>query len=803
MLLGLLFAKHASAANYTFQGDATMSVADGDLVHVGGLLTADISGGTAYAGSLDSSSVTGGDIHVTGAAHATTMTGGNIEAGSLTSATLSAGTIRTTGDATITTLSVASVIAGGTVTTTTMTSGTIEAGAFIATTVTGGLIRSYGDAHVTTLSGATMVVDGAASFTTIASGVLTVNGPVTITTISSGSFTLNGDVVLTTFSDGELSLNGFSTSILTLSGGTINLGPTNLTLYGGSFAGTFCGGSGTITKAGAGTLTFAQPNAFGGTLLITKGVLAATVTGALSGVTAITVRGASLLAVDYNAAATLTLDATATATISGANLALGAVINANSAAADPLNFTAVTGTITLLSLSGVGLSNFGNDAAISGGITNGTVKISGSLSAASITGGDITVASVATIGLMTGGTLNVGGPTASVATLNGGTLNLGAAGTLTIAGGTMTGTISGTGAKIAKTGPGMLTLASPSVLSYSGGTTILDGVLRLGASDRLPTTGDITISGGTLDLYGFSQIAAAIKLTRGAIIDGRLNGLHFDLKEGYVSASLEGTGDLVKSPGGEVTLAAENSYSGGTAITAGTLVVAHDGALGTGPVTVNGGTLVVNAVITNPLTVGPGGTLAGTGSMGLLTLGPGSIFSPGRSNGGITMNGLKIRGEASLTWNVSAGGTLADADSTVINGGIDLSDASPTNRITIRIVSLANPADLNSGIPLNFSSHEVNRFIFMTYGTPLNLGTNSNIADLFNYDVSQFRYSDTSSSDASLWSMSYSDTPGQMTLTAIPEASTYGLGIGALGLAAAAARRRNRKRFRCPYPCPD
>jgi len=70
----------------------------------------------------------------------------------------------------------------------------------------------------------------------------------------------------------------------------------------------------------------------------------------------------------------------------------------------------------------------------------------------------------------------------------------------------------------------------------------------------------------------------------------------------------------------------------------------------------------------------------------------------------------------------------------------------------------------------------------------------TNIADLFEFDVSQFRYSDGSTSSAGLWAMSFDQDTQIMTLTAaVPEPSTYGLGLGALLLAAAAIRRRRRK----------
>lgn len=809
-----LYASHALAANYTFVGDVSIPAGiSSDVYTVSGLLTTDVSGGTIYAGSLAASAVSGGDINIVGAAQATTMTGGFIKAGALTSATVSSGTIHAAGDATIATFSNASLVAGGTVTVTTMTSGSIDAGTLYATTVTGGTIHTTGDAHITTLSGATMVVDGSAFFTTIASGTLTVNGPVTITTISSGSFTLNGNVVLTTFSAGSLTLNGLSTSITTLSGGTIDLGSTNLTLSSGTFAGTFTGGTGTITKDGAGTLTFAQPNAFSGTLLVTGGILAATVHGALSSVSAITVQGANLLAVDYNPAASLTLDASATAIISGSNLTLGAVINDNFAAVDPLDFTGIAGTITLLSLSGAGVTSFDSQATILGGVSSGTVKaaglltagvsggtvIAGSLASNSVTGGDITVAGDASIGLMTAGTAHLSGALITIGKLDGGTVALGATSTLTVSAGIMTGTITGSGASVIKNGPGLFVLSDQGTFDYSGGTTIKDGTLRLGADQQLPPTNPLTVTGGVFDLDGFSQTLGIVSLTGGGIRNGRLNGLHFALEEGYVSATLEGAGSVTKSTSGAVTLSGANAYEGGTTMESGTLTVTHAQALGNGPVVVNGGTLVVEAAITNAVTVGTGGTLTGTGSMGQLTLGPGATFSQGGALGGLTSSGLKISGGALFIWEIHAVGQgLAGYDSPVINGSLDLSGASPPNRITVRIVSLSQPGDIAPGTPLGFSVHEINRFVFMTYAAPLNLGANLNVADLFTYDVSQFSYSDGTGTDASLWSMSFNDTSGQLTLTAVPEPSTYGLGLAALGLAIAAVRRRRRARPDAP-----
>jgi MYXO-CTERM domain-containing protein len=66
----------------------------------------------------------------------------------------------------------------------------------------------------------------------------------------------------------------------------------------------------------------------------------------------------------------------------------------------------------------------------------------------------------------------------------------------------------------------------------------------------------------------------------------------------------------------------------------------------------------------------------------------------------------------------------------------------------------------------------------------------ANVSDLFRFDATEFNYAGGTASDAGLWLVDFN--AGAITLTAVPEPSTYGFGLGALALAAAALRRRRQ-----------
>ncbi len=109
------------------------------------------------------------------------------------------------------------------------------------------------------------------------------------------------------------------------------------------------------------------------------------------------------------------------------------------------------------------------------------------------------------------------------------------------------------------------------------------------------------------------------------------------------------------------------------------------------------------------------------------------------------------------------------------------------NPIIIKLVSMRSSTEFGSAFDFPY---EANRsFQFGTYDP----GAWGNSNDLFAFDVSQFYHNGGTASDASLWAIDFNTSNGAITLTAVPEPSTYGLGLGALALAAAAIRRRKRQ----------
>ncbi|OHI79294.1 AIDA autotransporter [Salmonella enterica] len=354
------------------------------------------------------------------------------------------------------------------------------------------------------------------------------------------------------------------------------------------------------------------------------------------------------------------------------------------------------------------LSNTGNDY----GDTEIVGGILAAKDAASLGTGDVTIAESATLELsqgtldnnvtgegqivksgsdeliVTGDNTYSGGTTITGGTLTAdhadslGTGTIANSGVLQVGEGELKNTLSGTGSLV-KNGTGELTLNGDN--DYSGGTTIDDGVLIADNADSLGT--------GAVANNGVLQVG-----------------------EGELKNTLSGTGSLVKIGTGELTLNGDNDYSGGTTIDDGTLIANHADSLGTGAIDNSGVLQVGEGELENTL-FGSGSLVkTGTGELTLsgdnntyfgdTTIAGGTLIAANVNalgSGNIDNSGtlmLEAEGEFNLanvttqsgaTTELAKGTTLnvdsltQQADSTL---NIDLSKANGESAITADSVTL-------------------------------------------------------------------------------------------------------------------
>ena len=271
---------------------------------------------------------------------------------------------------------------------------------------------------------------------------------------------------------------------------------------------------------------------------------------------------------------------------------------------------------------------------------------------------------------------------------------------------TFSGVIAGSGALV-KQGAGTLGLGGAN--TYSGGTLVSAGVLRIGNSSALGSTngGTVVESGAQLRLItgvagatsfgngealtisgnGGSAIGALrsgvsgetntyqgkVTLAANATINaGSGTGLILDVASGdgvnlgsntltfvgsgthAVNDGIVGTGGLIKEGAGTTTLAAANAYSGATTVNLGTLKVASGGSISSSSTTVNtGGTFDVGGTA-GSVQVNSGGLLKGSGSVGAFTLASGGTLTPGNSPGTLTAASAIVLGGSTYNWEISA-----------------------------------------------------------------------------------------------------------------------------------------------------
>ncbi len=258
-------------------------------------------------------------------------------------------------------------------------------------------------------------------------------------------------------------------------------------------------------------------------------------------------------------------------------------------------------------------------------------------------------------------------------------------------------------------GTGDVTIAESATLALSQGT--LDnnvtggGQIVKSGSDELIVTGANDYSGGTTITGGTLTVDHADSLGSGDIDNSGV----LKVGEGELENTLFGSGSLVKTGTGELTLSGDNDYSGGTTIDDGVLIADNADSLGTGTIANNGVLQVGEGELKN--------TLSGTGSLvktgtGVLTLSGDNTYSGGTTisdgtliadhadslgSGDIDNSGVLKVGEGELKNTLSGSGSLVKTGTGVLTLSGDNKTYSGDTTIADGTLIAANVNALGSG----------------------------------------------------------------------------------------------------------
>ncbi len=465
-----------------------------------------------------------------------------------------------------------------------------------------------------------------------------------------------GDTSTNTAAGWTLDNNGSDANVLTLAGTVPTLTVNALGGSSGVTLSAILAGAAGLTKAGPGTLTLTCTNTYTGATAVSNGTLALSGSGALVTNTAITINGGTLDMGSQNATNYLgnntgvvfgsnggNLNGTGTFTILGQSQGATALTV-------PASASATVNENIVIANTNIASTGYGELANVGAG---GTLTINGKVKGYSSGNGNW---------MKGGGTLVLNNPSNQMSTMS----FWGSAGTIST--------------------PYFSALGSVMVMgqsaSHGAATFIYTGVATNTALYFTPASlaaailnngsGPITFTGGSFTApYGTPASATTQRLTLGGSSDMTISGKIQNANgSSYLTA-------VVKTNANTVTLAAANTYSGGTTIAGGTLQLG-DGTSGRDGTVL--GSILNNAALVYNLysTQTVGNVISGSGSVTKTGGGTLTLASENSYAGVTTISGGTLRlGSPSAITNTGAinvaGGTYDLGGFSVTNGAVTLS----------------------------------------------------------------------------------------------------------------------------------
>ncbi len=331
---------------------------------------------------------------------------------------------------------------------------------------------------------------------------------------------------------------------------------------------------------------------------------------------------------------------------------------------------------------------------------------------------------------------------------------------------TLSGVLSGAGT-LHKSNTGTVSLEAAN--TFSGLLLIDGGSLALAAGGSLAAAVSAEVNGGTFDIAGKTQTIAALNGTGGTVDLGAGSLSVANASANTYAGAIAGTGSLAKSGAGDLVLSGANTYTGTTSVSAGRLSV--------------NGSLANTAV-----TVAIGAELGGSGSiLGSLSIDAAGTLSPGNSIASLAAGDTSFDAGATFAYEVDSttpGSLASAADLLVVNGSLSIT---PGTILTF--------TDLN-GSPNAFPDGTVFALINYTDSWDNGLFTYSNTeladGDSFFVGAEEWRIDYNATSGGVNFTGDYQPSSSFVTVTAVPEPSTYVMLAIAGGIAAVAARRRRK-----------